>query len=64
MTREALLNVIGGEDVTYDRSIDVFVARARRAFKAIDPNFDQLHSVRMIGYRWEIRDAVPLSLVA
>lgn len=63
MTREALLNVTGSEEAN-DRTVDTYVVRARRAFQAIDPDFDQIPSARLIGYRWDHRPAVSLALAA
>jgi DNA-binding response OmpR family regulator len=50
MTREVLLNAIDSDGS--DRSIDVYISRARRAFRTIDPAFDQIVARRDLGYAW------------
>lgn len=59
LTRSVLLDITGvdgGEDGADIRTIDVYVKRARNAFKEIDPNFDQIIAMRGLGYRWEKRE--------
>ena len=55
MSRDALMNVIGGDIM--ERSIDVYVRRARLSFQKIDPRFAQIICVRGLrGYRWEKKE--------
>lgn len=56
LTRSVLLDILGVEHAEGGcdiRTIDVYVKRSRRAFEAIDPTFNQIISVRGIGYRWD-----------
>lgn len=63
LTRSVLLEIagvedrIGGGEGVDIRTIDVYVKRARWAFKAIDPNFGQIKMMRGLGYRWEKKAA-------
>lgn len=67
LTRSVLLDILGVEhpeggcDI---RTIDVYVKRARRAFEAIDSTFDQIVSVRGLGYRWEVKKIPALAIAA
>ncbi len=63
MTRPVLLNIIGSEEAN-DRTIDTYLVRARRAFQSIDPSFDQMPSVRQVGYRWAYQPPVSLAIAA
>jgi DNA-binding response OmpR family regulator len=54
LSREMLVGVLGSE--IYDQAIRQYVKRARAAFLAIDPGFDQIESLRGFGaYRWRYR---------
>jgi DNA-binding response OmpR family regulator len=46
------------------RAIDVYVKRARRALEVILPDFDQIATVRGIGYRWDRREPTELLMAA
>ena len=54
LSREMLVGVLGSE--IYDPAIRQYVKRARAAFLAIEPGFDQIESLRGFGaYRWRFR---------
>jgi two-component system, OmpR family, response regulator ChvI len=55
LARDTLLNILGGEENT-DRSIDVHISRLRKIFTKAHPDFDQIVSVRGLGYRWQRKD--------
>ena len=59
LSRELLVGVLGGE--IYDQAICQYIKRARAAFLAIDPRFDQIECLRGFGaYRWRYRADDPL----
>ena len=48
-----------GSDV-FDESIKKYVERLRTSFRAIDPEFDQIETMRGFGaYRWRVEHAGP-----
>jgi hypothetical protein len=54
LSREALVGALGSD--VYDQAICQYIKRARAAFLAIDPGFDQIESLRGFGaYRWRFR---------
>lgn len=56
LTRGVLADRIGGD--LDDTTVTKYVERARRSFREVNPNFNQLVSVRGFGaYRWEERRA-------
>lgn len=67
LTRSVLIDILGVEHVDGGcdiRTIDVYVKRSRRAFEAIDSKFNQIVSVRGVGYRWDIKQMPALALAA
>jgi hypothetical protein len=59
MSRDSLAYILevgaGSSDIT-NRAVDVYIRRARLSFETIDPSFDQIETVRGLGYRWQMKD--------
>jgi two-component system OmpR family response regulator len=51
--RDKLMTVLYGEIVVSERTLDTFVKRVRRKLRAVEPTFDELETVRSIGYRYK-----------
>lgn len=51
--RDKLMSVLYGDIVVSERTLDTFVKRVRRKLRAIDPTFDELETVRSVGYRYK-----------
>lgn len=53
LTRAVLANLLDGE--INDSSVSKYIERARIAFRAIDPSFSQIESIRGYGaYKWRL----------
>ena len=54
LSRDQLIDVVYGEQMNVsDRTIDTFVKRIRKKLRAVDASFDDLETVRSIGYRYK-----------
>ena len=54
LTRSYLAEWLDGD--VFDQSISVYVGRVRSTFREIDPDFDQIVSVRgFVAYKWEFK---------
>jgi len=51
--RDTLMTVLYGEIVVSERTLDTFVKRVRRKLRAVEPAFDELETVRSVGYRYK-----------
>jgi DNA-binding response OmpR family regulator len=51
--RDKLMSVLYGDIVVSERTLDTFVKRVRRKLRAIEPTFDELETVRSVGYRYK-----------
>ena len=52
-SRDALIDAVYGEDIVVShRTIDTFVKRLRRKIRNIDPSFDEIETIRSVGYRY------------
>jgi two-component system OmpR family response regulator len=52
-SRDELIDRVYGNEVhVTDRTIDTFVKRTRAKLRAIDPEFDEIETVRSVGYRY------------
>ena len=51
--RDRLMSVLYGDVVVSERTLDTFVKRVRRKLRAVDSTFDELETVRSIGYRYK-----------
>jgi DNA-binding response OmpR family regulator len=52
-SRDELIDRVYGDGINVtDRTIDTFVKRTRAKLRAIDPEFDEIETVRSIGYRY------------
>jgi DNA-binding response OmpR family regulator len=51
--RDQLMSVLYGEIVVSERTLDTFVKRLRRKLRAVEPTFDELETVRSVGYRYK-----------
>jgi DNA-binding response OmpR family regulator len=51
--RDKLMSVLYGDIVVSERTLDTFVKRVRRKLRAVDPTFDELETVRSVGYRYK-----------
>jgi two-component system response regulator ChvI len=49
--RDRLMSVRYGDIVVSERTLDTFVKRVRRKLRAVEPTFDELETVRSVGYR-------------
>lgn len=50
--RHILAECAGSESDSPANAVAVMISRANRKFRAIDPAFDQIQSVRGMGLRW------------
>jgi two-component system, OmpR family, response regulator ChvI len=50
--REALMRSVYGDEVVSERTLDTFVKRLRRKLREADPAFDEIETVRSVGYRY------------
>jgi len=48
-----LMSVLYGDIVVSERTLDTFVKRVRRKLRAAEPAFDELETVRSVGYRYK-----------
>ena len=66
ISRNAIANILDLEaDITGPgNAINTYLTRARRAFEAIDPEFDQIVLHRGMGYSWQFKPACQLALAA
>jgi DNA-binding response OmpR family regulator len=51
--RDRLMSVLYGDIVVSERTLDTFVKRVRRKLRAVEPTFDELETVRSVGYRYK-----------
>ncbi|MCA9553350.1 MAG: response regulator transcription factor [Myxococcales bacterium] len=52
-TRDDLVDAVYGEGVVVaPRTIDTFVKRLRRKLREVDPGFDEIETIRAVGYRY------------
>jgi two-component system response regulator ChvI len=52
-SRDQLIDAVYGEDIVVShRTIDTFVKRLRKKIRSIDPSFDEIETIRSIGYRY------------
>lgn len=47
------MSVLYGDVVVSERTLDTFVKRVRRKLRAVAPTFDELETVRSVGYRYK-----------
>lgn len=52
LSREQLLDLVRGDEVVTDRTIDTFVKRLRKKLRQADPDFDAIETVFGVGYRY------------
>jgi two-component system response regulator ChvI len=53
LSRDELIDAVYGPDVVVtDRTIDTFVKRIRHKLRARVPDFDELETIRSVGYRY------------
>lgn len=53
LDRDRIVDEVYGEGVVVaPRTIDTFVKRLRRKLRAVDPSFDNIETVRAVGYRY------------
>ncbi len=66
MQRDAFANILDFEGDVHGggNAINTYIVRARRAFEAIDPSFDQIVTHYRLGYSWQFKPACQLALAA
>ena len=53
-TRDSLMDAAYHEDIYVDdRTIDSHIKRLRKKFRAADPDFNCIHTLYGVGYKWE-----------
>ena len=53
LSRDQLIDAVYGEDIVVShRTIDTFVKRLRKKIRNIDPSFDEIETIRSVGYRY------------
>jgi DNA-binding response OmpR family regulator len=63
-TRSQLLDEVWGADSDiYDRTVDQHIKRLRKAFRDLDPDFDEVETVYGMGWRWRYQAVLKRSIV-
>jgi two-component system response regulator ChvI len=63
-TRSQLLDEVWDPDSDiYDRTVDQHIKRLRKAFRHVDPNFNEVQTIYGMGWRWRHQAVLKRSTV-